>query len=147
MKDFELQPKHYYIGGAVLLLVVLLIFLWGKSAGRKQRKEVPVDVKVNIQDENGNTVEYDPTPLVRRLNEGLTTTCWWNCTERCLALEDLNDLDAVRFMAAVKAYRAKYQTSLETHIEGTFVTCGYVKGRTLKQHIVARIDALGELIE
>lgn len=116
-----LTKKQLYIGGVVILIV--FIFVLGNYFGKTSKTNKQIDVQVDIKDENGNTVAYDPNELLERLNKGLTTRYYFNFSERCDPIQELYALDSIRFMAAVKAYRAKYGEDLKAHMKACYVGC------------------------
>lgn len=143
------QEKYLWIGGGVLL-VLAIAFLLGKYLGKNPKtEEREIDVKVNIQDQNGNTVPYDPEPLLRKLNYGLTTRFYFDFSERCNPIKELYNLDAARFMATIKAYKTKYNEELQTHMRATWVDCntGTGGGENYFDLIYQRIVALQDIIK
>ncbi|WP_156039927.1 hypothetical protein, partial [Aureispira sp. CCB-QB1] len=101
-----MENKHLFLGAGALLAIALAYLI-----GKRQKKAVEqreIDVTVNLQDEHGQTVVYDPNPLLVRLNKGLITRYYFDFSERCNPIKELYDLDPARFMATVKAYKVKY---------------------------------------
>ena len=144
------KNKKYLAIGGVALLLLIIIFVFGKQIGKNENEDRQIDVSVNIEDANGNTSTYDPNPLLEKLNKGLTTTYFFNSTlnsERCAPIEELYALDSVRFMATVKGYKEKYGVSLITHMNGCYTTCSS-QGRQLNffQAIEQRIINLKDII-
>ncbi|CAA6828674.1 MAG: Unknown protein, partial [uncultured Aureispira sp.] len=56
--------KKIMLSIAALALVLMVVFVLGKQKGRDENEEQTIDVQVNIKDENGDTVSYDPNPLL-----------------------------------------------------------------------------------
>lgn len=147
MKLTKKQEK-YILGGAGLLLFVLAAFLVGRMIGRKSPEERKVNVKVKIADKDGKTIIYDPTELIERLNKGLTTTYFWNLSERCDPLEELYNLDAPRFISAIKAYKERYKESIVVHMNACYRSC-FLEGGQMDSFyaIKQRINNLKDLIQ
>ncbi|MBL4650823.1 MAG: hypothetical protein JKY03_13915 [Aureispira sp.] len=116
------NKKYLAIGGAALLLLIL-IFVFGKRMGKEENEERQIDVSVNIEDASGNITTYDPNPLLIKLNKGLVTRYYFDFSERCNPIKVLYSLDSVRFMATVRAYKVKYGVSLEIHMKECNVGC------------------------
>lgn len=116
-----LTKNQMYVGGAIVLIA--LVFVLGNYFGKKSDTNKNINVQVDLKDENGNTVAYDPNPLLERLNKGLTTTYFFDFSERCEPLQELYEMDSVRFMAAVRAYKVKYGVDIQTHIAACHVGC------------------------
>lgn len=116
-----LTKNQLYIAGLVVLIV--LIFVLGNYFGKTSKTNKHIDVQVDIKDENGDTLAYDPNDLITRLNKGLTTRYYFDFSERCIPIKELYELDSLRFMAAVKAYRAKYGTDIQVHMQACNVGC------------------------
>lgn len=116
--------KKIMLGIGALALVLMVVFVFGKMKGREENEEREIDVQVNIKDENGETVSYDPNPLLIRLNKGLITRYYFDFSERCDPLKELKLLDSIRFMATVRAYKVKYGEDIKTHMEACIVGCG-----------------------
>lgn len=139
------QKKYLAAGGLVVVLIV--VFILGKMQGRTEKEQREIDVQVNIKDGNGQTVAYDPNELLTRLHKGLTTTYLWGISERCDALEELYNLDAARFMAAVKAYEEKYGVSIVVHMNACYRSCFIQSGQVDSfQAIKQRINHLKDTI-
>lgn len=114
--------KNYAVfGGLVLVLVV--VFILGKMRGKAEKEHKEVDVTVNIKDENGQQVTYNPDELLTRLHKGLTTRYYFDFSERCNPIKELYALDSVRFMAAVRAYKVKYGVDIQVHMNECNVGC------------------------
>lgn len=144
----QFQNKYIWWGGGGIV-ILLVVYLIGKYANKaKMVEEKQIDVKVDIQDINGQTVKYDPNPLLMRLHEGLTVGVWWDVSERCASLKELYNLDAARFMAAVKAYKAKYNEDIRSHMAACWYDgCGVgPDGQSYFALIEQRITALGDVI-
>jgi|VirMetMinimDraft_7_1064189.scaffolds.fasta_scaffold82685_2 hypothetical protein len=116
-----LTKNQMYIGGVLVLIV--LIFVLGNYFGKTSKTNKQIDVQVDIKDENGNTIDYDPNELLERLNKGLTTTYFFDFSERCDPIQELYELDSVRFMAVVRAYKVKYGVDIQVHIAACNVGC------------------------
>lgn len=146
-QKFEIEQKHIAIGGGVLLLLVVLFFI-GKNAGVKQREERNIDVKATLTDTQGNTTQYDPTDLLRRLNKGLTTTYFFDTSERCDPMKELLALDALRFVAAIKGYKTKYGRDIQTDMDACYYSCNVRTGskETYFQKVKQRIASMQSLI-
>lgn len=151
MKLNKEDKKKLGIGVSALVVILILVFVYGKMKGRDENEEREINVTVDIQDQNGQTITYDPNELLIRLNKGLTTTYFFNSTlntERCQPIEELYALDSVRFMATVKAYEEKYSVSIITHMNACYTTCSS-HGRQLNffRAIEERIDNLKDIIQ
>ena len=150
MKKFTVSSKQLAIGGGVLLLLAL-VFVIGQYQGKVSKQEKEIDVKVNIKDENGQTISYDPNPLLEKLNKGLTSWYFFSSsitTERCGPIGELYDLDAVRFMATVRAYKTKYGVDIRTHMNAVYRSCVSQSGKgDYFDLITQRIDNLDNLIK
>jgi len=118
------DKKKVLFGVGALVLVLMVVFVFGKRKGREENEQREIDVQVDIKDENGQAVSYDPNPLLRRLNKGLTTRYYFDFSERCDPIKELKQLDSIRFMATVRAYKVKYGDELKTHMEACNVGCG-----------------------
>jgi hypothetical protein len=116
--------KKIMLGIGALALVLMVVFVLGKRKGQEENEQREIDVQVNITDENGDSVSYNPNPLLTRLNKGLTTRYYFDFSERCDPIKELKLLDSVRFMATVRAYKVKYGDELKTHMEACNVGCG-----------------------
>ncbi len=123
MIKYRPTKTHLAIGGGVFALLVALIYFLGKSQGRTENTSETIDVKVRINDQNGGTILYDPIHLVRALNKGLTTTYFWDFSERCEPIKELYELEAVQFMATVAAYKKTYGEDIQTHMRACHRTC------------------------
>lgn len=146
MKENALLTKnHLYIGGAIALIT--LVFVLGNYFGKTSSTNKQVNVQVDIKDENGNTVAYDPNPLLERLNKGLTTRYYFDFSERCEPIEELYALDSIRFMAAVKAYQVKYGEDIKTHMAACNVGCGNGGPIGTFDLIYNRIDTLKGIVK
>ena len=147
MKKFTVSSKQLAIGGGVLLLLAL-VFVIGQYQGKVSKQEKEIDVKVNIKDENGQTVPYDPNPLLQRLNKGLTTRYYFDFSPRCNAIKELYALDAARFMATVRAYKVKYNEDIQTHMKACYVDCntGTGGGENYFDLIYQKIAALDNIV-
>lgn len=126
-----------------------MVFLLGKHFKKSNTEQKDVDVKVHIKDQNGQTVAYDPNPLLQRLNRGLTTRYYFDFSERCNPIKELYNLDAARFMATIKAYKAKYNEDIKTHMKACYVDCntGAGGGENYFSLIYQRINALKDVIQ
>lgn len=140
------KNKKYLTIAAVLILVLILVFVLGKLKGRTENEQRQIDVKVKIKDDNGQLITYDPNELLIRVHNGLTTTFFWDPSQRCEALEELYQLDSIRFMAAVRAYEEKYGAPLLRHIKACWFTC-YQGGKNLYSSIEQRITNLKDIIQ
>lgn len=148
MKIKKTDQKKILFGIGALVLVLMVVFVLGKLQGKSENEQREIDVKVNIKDDQGQTVVYDPNELLKRLNKGLTTTYFLNSSAnkgRCRAIEELYKLDAPRFMATVKAYQEKYGVSIVTHMKACYFTCYNNEGSIYKL-IEQRIIHLKNLI-
>jgi len=116
-----LTKNQLYLSGGVVLIV--LIFVLGSYFGKKSKTNKQIDVQVDLKDENGNTIAYDPNELLERLNKGLTTRYYFDFSERCDPIQELYELDSVRFMAVVRAYKVKYGTDIQVHMAACNVGC------------------------
>lgn len=135
--------------GAGLILVLIIAFLVGKRFKKAAPENKEIDVQVNIQDENGQTVAYDPNGLLVRLNKGLTTRYYFDFSERCNPIKELYNLDAARFMATIKAYKTKYNEDITTHMKACYVDCNTGTGNDANYFdlIYQRIAALRDIIK
>jgi len=148
MKKVEdINKKYLFIGGG-LLFVFAVILLFRKKGNTTKTEQKDIDVKVTIEDENGNTTVYAPNPLLVRLNKGLITRYYFDFSERCEPIKELYNLDAARFMATVKAYKVKYNEDIQTHMKACNVDCNTGAGYdTYFDKIYQRIDALKDIIQ
>ena len=94
------------LGGGAILAIGSYIYFTGLAAEKEKEKEISIGV--NITDANGQTISYDPSTLMRKLHKGLTTSYFFDFSERCEPLQQLMNLDNLRFMATVKAYQKAY---------------------------------------
>jgi hypothetical protein len=142
------DKQKLYIGLGALALVLMVVFVFGKMKGRDENEQREIDVKVNIKDENGQTVTYDPNPLLKRLNKGLITRYYFDFSERCDPIKELYALDSVRFMATVRAYKEKYGVPIKTHMLPCYVDCNTGANSTENHFdlIYNRIDNLKDII-
>jgi hypothetical protein len=142
--------KKIMLGIGALALILMVVFVFGKMKGRDENEERAIDVQVNIKDENGETVSYDPNPLLVRLNKGLITRYYFDFSERCDPIKELYSLDSVRFMATVRAYKVKYNIDIQTHMKACNVDCNINTGINALSHfdlIYKRIDNLKDIIK
>ncbi|BDS12389.1 hypothetical protein [Aureispira anguillae] len=149
MKNKPQINNHHLLLGAGLVLVLILVFVFGKHFKKDNTEQKNIDVKVNIKDQNGQTIAYDPNPLLIRLNKGLTTRYYFDFSERCNPIKELYNLDAARFMAAVKAYKSKYNEDITTHMKACYANCkttGTYNGENYFDLIYQRIAALRDVI-
>lgn len=148
-KNLPLTKNQLYIGG--LIVLIILVFVLGNYFGKKSKtvEHKEIDVQVNIKDENGNTVAYDPNDLITRLNKGLTTRYYFDFSERCNVIKELYNLDAARFMATIKAYKVKYNEDIQTHMRACYVDCNTGTGGddNYFDKIYQRIIALQDIIQ
>lgn len=148
MKIKKEDQKKILVGVGALVVILMIVFVFGKLKGRSENEQREIDVTVNIKDEQGQTITYNPNELLRRLFKGLNTTYFFNSTakeERCNAIEELYQLDAARFMATVKAYQEKYGASIVDHMKACYFTC-YNGGGNRFVLIEQRINNLKDLI-
>jgi hypothetical protein len=141
--------KKIMLGIGALALILMVVFVFGKMKGREENEQQEIDIQVNIKDENGDTVSYDPNPLLRRLNKGLITRYYFDFSERCDPIKELYSLDSVRFMATVRAYKAKYDVDIQVHMKACNATCNVNTGIQALSHfdlIYSRIDNLKDII-
>lgn len=117
------KNKKYLAIGSAALLLLILIFVFGKRMGKDENEERQIDVSVNIEDASGSITTYDPNPLLIKLNKGLVTRYYFDFSERCDPIKTLYSLDSVRFMATVRAYKVKYGVALEIHMKECNVGC------------------------
>lgn len=140
--------KKIMLSIAALALVLMVVFVLGKQKGRDENEEQTIDVQVNIKDENGDTVSYDPNPLLIRLNKGLTTTYFWDFSERCDPIKELYSLDAMRFMATINAYKVKYKVGFVAHLKACYYECDTgVYNENYSELIYQRIEHLKDIIK
>jgi hypothetical protein len=145
-----LTKNQLYLGGVVVLIV--FVFVLGKYFGKTSEnvEEREIDVQVNIKDENGNTVAYDPNDLITRLNKGLITRYYFDFSERCNPIQELHSLDSIRFVASVKAYKEKYGVDIQVHMKACNVDCNVKTGIEALSYfdlIYARIESLKDIIK
>jgi hypothetical protein len=122
METPKITKTHLALGGGFVFLIVLIYFL-GKDKGRTEKTNKEIDVKVRINDENGNSILYDPSTLVRALHKGLTTTYYFDFSERCIPIQQFYELEATKFMAVVAAYKTAYNVDIQTHMKACYHTC------------------------
>ena len=150
MKEtLEKNKKGILIGVGALLVIVLVVVLWNRN-NPKNTEQKKINVKVDIEDENGNKIVYDPNPLLERLNTGLRTRYYFDFSPRCDAIKELYNLDAPRFMATVRAYKVKYNESLKTHMDACWATCkttGTYKGESYFELVDQRFNSLKDVIK
>jgi len=145
-KVADVNKKYLFIGGGLLFVFAVVLLFRRKESNNKEQKDI--DVKVTIEDDNGNTTVYDPNPLLVRLNKGLITRYYFDFSERCEPIKELYNLDAARFMATVKAYKVKYNEDIQTHMKACNVDCNTGVGYdTYFDKIYQRIDALKDIIQ
>jgi hypothetical protein len=126
-KEIAIENKHLFFG-AGLILVLVIAYLIGKRSKKDEPEKKEIDVTVNIQDEHGQTVAYDPNELLGRVNKGLITRYYFDFSERCDPIKELYDLDPARFMAAVRAYKVKYDVDITIHMKACNVDCNLKTG-------------------
>jgi hypothetical protein len=126
-KEIAIENKHLFFG-AGLILVLVIAYLVGKRSKKDKPEKKEIDVTVNIQDEHGQTVAYDPNELLVRVNKGLITRYYFDFSERCDPIKELYDLDPARFMAAVRAYKVKYGVDITIHMKACNVDCNLKTG-------------------
>jgi hypothetical protein len=142
--------KKIMLGIGALALILMVVFVFGKMKGRDENEKREIDVQVNIKDENGETVSYDPNPLLVRLNKGLITRYYFDFSERCDPIKELYSLSSVRFIATVRAYKVKYDIDIQTHMKACNVDCNINTGINALSHfelIYRRIDELKDIIK
>lgn len=144
-KNPLLTKNQMYVSGVVILIV--LVFVIGNHFGKSSDTNKKIDVQVAIKDENGNTVVYDPNPLLERLNKGLKTTYYFDFSERCEPTEELYNLDSLRFVAAIKAYKEKYGVDIKNHMKACHVDCNNGRAVGTFTLIYNRIDDLKDIIK
>jgi len=150
MKLNKEDKKKLSIGFMLLVLLLIVVFAYGKMQGLAENEEREIDVIVDIKDENGQTVSYDPNPLLVRLNKGLTTRYYFDFSERCDSIKELYSLDSVRFVAVVKAYKEKYGVDIQVHMRACYVDCNVKIGVQALNHfdlIYDRIEKLKDIIQ
>lgn len=140
------NKKNLAIGGGLLLLLII-VFVFGKKIGNKENEDRQIDVSVNIEDNNGTVTTYDPNPLLVRLNKGLTTRYFFDFSERCEPTEELYNLDSLRFVAVVKAYKEKYGVDIKNHMKACHVDCNNGREVGTFTLIYNRIDSLKDIIK
>lgn len=126
-KEIAIQNKHLFFG-AGLILVLVIAYLIGKRSKNKNVEKKEIDVTVNIQDEHGEIIAYNPNELLARINKGLITRYYFDFSERCDPIKELYDLDPARFMAAVRAYKVKYDVDITIHMKACNVDCNLKTG-------------------
>lgn len=126
-KEIAIENKHLFLG-AGLMMALVIAYLIGKRSKKDQPEQREIDVTVNIQDENGQSVPYDPNELLVRLNKGLITRYYFDFSERCNPIKELYDLDPARFMAAIRAYKVKYGVDITIHMKACNVDCNLNSG-------------------
>jgi len=126
-KEIAIENKPLFLG-AGLILALVIAYLIGKRSKKDQPEQREIDVTVNIKDENGQTVTYDPNELLVRLNKGLITRYYFDFSQRCNPIKELYDLDPARFMAAVRAYKVKYGVDITIHMKACNVDCNLKAG-------------------
>lgn len=126
-KEIAIENKPLFLG-AGLILALVIAYLIGKRSKKDQPEQREIDVTVNIKDENGQTVTYDPNELLVRLNKGLITRYYFDFSQRCNPIKELYDLDPARFMAAVRAYKVKYGVDITIHMKACNVDCNLKTG-------------------
>jgi hypothetical protein len=126
-KETVIENKQLFLG-AGLILALVIAYLVGKRSKKDQAEQREIDVTVNIQDENGQTVTYDPNDLLKRLNKGLITRYYFDFSQRCNPIKELYDLDPARFMAAIRAYKVKYGVDITIHMKACNVDCNLKTG-------------------
>jgi len=126
-KEITIENKHLFFGAA-LILALVIAYLVGKRSKKDDVEKKEIDVTVNIQDEHGQTVSYDPNELLVRVNKGLITRYYFDFSERCDPIKELYDLDPARFMAAVRAYKVKYGVDITIHMKACHVDCNLKTG-------------------
>jgi hypothetical protein len=117
------KNKKYLAIGSAALLLLIIIFVFGKRIGKNETEDRQIDVSVNIEDASGSITTYDPNPLLIKLNKGLITRYYFDFSERCDPIKALYSLDSVRFMATVRAYKVKYGVDLKIHMKECNVGC------------------------
>jgi hypothetical protein len=143
-KEIAIENKHLFFG-AGLILVLVIAYLVGKRSKKDEPEKKEIDVTVNIQDEHGQTVAYDPNELLVRVNKGLITRYYFDFSERCDPIKELYDLDPARFMAAVRAYKVKYGVDITIHMKACNVDCNIKTGINILSYfdlIYQRINQL-----
>ena len=147
----KITQKQLYTGAGLLVVVLLVVFL-ARYFSKPKTEERNIDVKVRIPTSSSTgtatTEIYDPTPLLRRLNKGLTTRYYFDFSDRCNPIKELHSLDAVKFMATINAYKVKYNEDIETHMRACYVDCntGTGGGANYFDLIYQRRAALRDII-
>lgn len=150
MKLKKGDQKKLLYGAGALVLILMVVFVYGKMQGQQENEEREVDIKVRIKDENGQSISYDPNELITRLHKGLTTRYYFDFSERCEPAKELYNLDAPRFMAAIQAYKTKYNTPIEHHMDACYANCkttNEYKGESYFDLIKQRHNALKDIIK
>jgi len=143
------DQKKVILGFSALAIILMVVFVFGKMSGRNDVEQREIDIKVNIKDENGQHIIYNPTELLARLYKGLTTRYYFDFSERCNPIQELYELDATRFMAAVQAYQEKYNEPITKHMDACYIDClrkGSYKNENYFDLIKNRIHNLKDLI-
>lgn len=143
----KINKKYLAIGGAALLLLII-VFVFARRLGKNENDKKGIDVTVQLKDQDGNLTTYNPNDLLKRLNKGLITRYYFDFSERCNPIKELYNLDAVRFVATVKAYKTKYNEDIKTHMKACYVDCntGTGGGENYFNLVYAKIDSLKNII-
>lgn len=103
MMDLTNLSKRQWItiGGVIVGVLVLYILLKHSLKGKKDQ----VAIQVKLEDQDGYSMgSYDPSDMVATLQQVLTTTYWWDASERCEAIRHLLSLSDPKFMAVIYGY-------------------------------------------
>jgi hypothetical protein len=155
MNQFKIEKKHL-IALAVVVVVAIIIFTWGKHNGKQNPALKNVKVEVDVEDErDGTTSTYNPTPMVDKVHKALSEQVWfWDSSPRCGVLNELLALAAespVKFMAVVYGYQKKHKTTLNEALDACWVHCYIRKEYNLTQSVhellKEKIETLSKVIK
>lgn len=116
----NIPPKHLAIVVVVVVILVVVVYLIGKHSKSNKKK---VDVTVDLTDGNGTTIQYDPSKLVEKLDRTLSTTYYWDASERCKVVKELMALPNGAFMATVYGYEKHTGQTLEAAFDACWKKC------------------------
>ncbi len=126
IKQSEIQEKHLWLGGG-LLLVVLLIYVAGRASKAKaeakepeQKQIVPNVAPIPIVTPQG-TVNWDASPLVKEIFTAYQPSMF--SSGRCTVLNKLVLLRDNQLQAVAQGYQGTYGDTLRATLEGANYAC------------------------
>jgi hypothetical protein len=141
IKQSQIEEKYIWIGGGVLL-IILLIYVAGRSSATQSSKD-PSDANPNIQPITVSTpsgaVDWNPSALVKEIHTAYKVN-WYS--GRCKALNTLLDLQDVQLRAVAEGYQKTYGETLRKVLNGAWVACANIISSDPHHAVIRRMDAL-----